>query len=150
MSGSPNGTSEQVALAVVLQIIGHVQVGVHARLEHGDAAQLVELRRMGVVVEGPDNEHTEVGIAGLASGGHQIARHRARPCGSTAAGTGPLKPSPSTRVRASANMFAKGGVVMAGPGTRPWVQRRLRCRWRVRAQGTEASTPSPPHPRRLP
>jgi hypothetical protein len=34
---------EQVALAGVLQVLGHVQVGVHARLEHRDAAELVEL-----------------------------------------------------------------------------------------------------------
>ena len=60
---------EEVALAGVLQIVGHVQVGVHARLEHGDAAELVELRGMGVVVEGAGDEHVEVGIAGLARGG---------------------------------------------------------------------------------
>ena len=63
---------EEVALAGVLQVVGHVQVGVHARLEHGDAAELVELRGMGVVVEGAGDEHVEVGIAGLARGGHQI------------------------------------------------------------------------------
>ena len=63
---------EQVALASVLQVVGHVQVGVHARLEHGDAAELVEFRGMGVVVEGAGNQHIEVGIAGLARSQDQI------------------------------------------------------------------------------
>ena len=42
---------EQVALAGVLQVVGHVQVGVHAGLEDRNAAELAELRRVGVVVE---------------------------------------------------------------------------------------------------
>jgi len=33
---------EQVALAGVLEVVGHVQVGVHARLEHRDATEFVE------------------------------------------------------------------------------------------------------------
>ena len=33
---------KQVALAGVLEIIGHVQVGVHAGLENGNPAELVE------------------------------------------------------------------------------------------------------------
>ena len=35
---------KQVTLAGVLQVIGHVQVGVHTRLEYGNAAQLIKLR----------------------------------------------------------------------------------------------------------
>ena len=38
---------EQVALAGVLQVVGHVQVGVHAGLEHGDAAELARTRWSG-------------------------------------------------------------------------------------------------------
>ena len=49
-----------------------MQIGVHARLEHGDAAELVEFGRVGVVVEGAGDEHIEAGIAGLARGGDQI------------------------------------------------------------------------------
>jgi len=41
---------EQVALAGVLQIIGHVQIGIHARLEDRDGAQLAEFRGLGVIV----------------------------------------------------------------------------------------------------
>ena len=63
---------EQVALAGVLEIVGHVQVGVHAGLEHGDAAEFVELGGVGVVVEGAGDEHVEAGIAGFAGGGDQI------------------------------------------------------------------------------
>ena len=63
---------EQVALAGVLQVVGHVQVGVHAGFEHGDAAELVELGGVGLVVEGAGDQHVEAGVAGLAGGGHQI------------------------------------------------------------------------------
>ena len=63
---------EQIALAGVLQVVGHVQVGVHARLEHGDAAELVELGGVGVVVEGAGDQHVEAGVARLARGGDQI------------------------------------------------------------------------------
>ena len=34
---------EQVAFASVLEILGHVQIGVHAGLEHGDATQNYEI-----------------------------------------------------------------------------------------------------------
>ena len=63
---------EQVALAGVLQVVGHVQVGVHARLEHRDAAELVELGGVRLVVEGAGDQHVEAGIAGLAGGGDEI------------------------------------------------------------------------------
>ena len=38
---------EEVALAGILEIVGHVQVRVHAGLEHLDAPQLGEVRRSG-------------------------------------------------------------------------------------------------------
>ena len=34
---------EEIALAGVLEVIGHVEVGVHASLEDGDTAEFVEL-----------------------------------------------------------------------------------------------------------
>ena len=49
-----------------------MQVGVHARLEYGDAAELVELGGVGLVVEGAGDQHVEAGIAGLASGSNEI------------------------------------------------------------------------------
>ena len=49
-----------------------MQVGVHARLQHGDAPELAELRGVRFVVEGAGNEHVEVRVTRLAGGGHQI------------------------------------------------------------------------------
>ena len=63
---------EQVALAGVLQVFGHVQVGVHARFQHRDAAEFVELGGMGVVVEGAGDQHIEARVAGLTRGGDQV------------------------------------------------------------------------------
>ena len=54
---------KEVAFAGVLEIVGHVQIGVHARLENRDAAQLVESAGMRVVVEGAGDQDVEVGIA---------------------------------------------------------------------------------------
>ena len=98
---------EQVALAGVLQIIGHVQVGIHARLEYRDAPEFVEFRGVGVVVEGTGNKHVEVGIAGLAGSGYQIgagdgAEFRADEDGSAFLATGlgialDIRPSARTR-----------------------------------------------------
>ena len=67
---------EEVALAGVLEVVGHVQVGVHARLEHGDAAELVELGGVRLVVEGAGDQHIEAGVAGLAGGGDQVGALR--------------------------------------------------------------------------
>ena len=69
---------EEVALAGVLQIIGHMQVGVHARLEHGDTAECGELRGMGIGVEGASHEPVEVGVARLARGGQPFKQPMAR------------------------------------------------------------------------
>ena len=59
---------EQVALAGGLEVAAHVQVGVHARLEHRDAAELAELAGVRLVVEGAGDEDVEAGVAGLARG----------------------------------------------------------------------------------
>ena len=63
---------KQVALAGVLQIIGHVQIGVHPCLEHRDAAQLVEIRRVSIVVESAGDERVKVGVTRLTSRRHKI------------------------------------------------------------------------------
>ena len=49
-----------------------MQIGVHARLEHRDAAKLVEFRGMGIIVEGAGDEHIEASIAGLPSRSDQV------------------------------------------------------------------------------
>ncbi|MNK99684.1 hypothetical protein D3C87_1200940 [compost metagenome] len=64
---------EQVALAGVLQVFGHVQVGIHACLEHVDAAQLAEFAGRCIVVEGAGDEHVEIGIASFAGGIDQVS-----------------------------------------------------------------------------
>ena len=43
---------KKVSFAGVLQIAGHVQVGIHASLENGDAAQFGKVCGVRVVVEG--------------------------------------------------------------------------------------------------
>ena len=63
---------EEVAFAGVLQVFGHVQVGVHAGLQDGDAAQLVDFGGVGVVAEGAGDQHVEVCVAGLAGGCYQV------------------------------------------------------------------------------
>ena len=63
---------EEIALAGVLEVLGHVQVGIHAGLEHRDAAELVELGGVRLVVEGAGDQHVEAGIAGLAGGGDEV------------------------------------------------------------------------------
>ena len=67
---------EEVALAGVLEVVGHVQVGVHARLEHGDAAELVELGGVRLVVEGAGDQHVEAGVARLARGRDEVGALR--------------------------------------------------------------------------
>ena len=64
--------NEQVPLARILQVARHVQISVHTRLKHRDAAELLELRGVGVVVEGAGDEHVESGVGGLAGGFHQV------------------------------------------------------------------------------
>jgi len=63
---------EQVAFTRVLEVVGHVEVRVHAGLKDGDATELVEFRGMGVVVEGAGDEHVETGVADFASRGDQF------------------------------------------------------------------------------
>ena len=63
---------EQVALAAVDQILLHVQICVHAGLEHGNRPELVELGGLGLVVEGAADQHVEAGIGAFAACFHQI------------------------------------------------------------------------------
>ena len=49
-----------------------MQVCVHARLQHGQRAELGELGGAGVVVEGAGDEHVEAGFGGFAGGVHQV------------------------------------------------------------------------------
>ena len=64
---------EEIALAGVFEVVGHVQVGIHAGLEHRNAAELVELRGVRLVVEGAGDQHIEAGIARLAGGSDKVS-----------------------------------------------------------------------------
>jgi len=63
---------EQIALPGILEIVGHVEVGVHARLQDGNASEFGELRGVRVVAEGTGDQDVEVGVSGLAGGGHEV------------------------------------------------------------------------------
>ena len=71
MSGSPKMTN-RFPLPVFFRIAGHVQVGVHARLEDGNAPELPELRRVGFVVERAGDQHVEADVRCLAGSRDQI------------------------------------------------------------------------------
>src|SRR5262252_75721 len=103
---------EQVALAGVLQVARHVQVGVHARLEHRDAAELGELGGVGFVVECAGDQHVELGIARLAGGFDKVGALHGAELGADEDGGALL---------ALALHIAAFG---ADQVTRPWRQRR--------------------------
>src|SRR5262249_52427362 len=63
---------EQVTLAGVLEVFGHVEVGVHTRLENRDAAQRVELGGVRLVVERARDQDIEPRIARFAGSSHEI------------------------------------------------------------------------------
>ena len=60
---------KEVARSGVFEVVGHVQVGVHAGFEDGDAAELGEVGGVGIVAEGTGNQNIEPGIAGFTGGG---------------------------------------------------------------------------------
>ena len=63
---------KEVALAGVFEVVGHVEVGVHAGLEDRDAAEFVELGGVGLVIEGAGKQNIESGVGGLADSLHEI------------------------------------------------------------------------------
>jgi hypothetical protein len=63
---------EQVALGGGFELAAHVQVGVHARLEHRDTSQIAELAGARLVVERARDHNVEGSISCLACGGDEI------------------------------------------------------------------------------
>ena len=63
---------EEVAFARVLEIVRHVQVGVHAGFEDGNAPQPVELGCVGFVIECAGDQHVEIRLCGFAGGFREI------------------------------------------------------------------------------
>ena len=60
---------EQGALAGVPEVVRHVQVGIHARLQHRHAAEPVKLACMRVIAESAGNQHIKTCLGRLACGG---------------------------------------------------------------------------------
>ncbi|MCY1371508.1 hypothetical protein D9M69_586580 [compost metagenome] len=63
---------EEIALAGVLEVFGHVQVCVHARLEHWQLAKLGKFSAVGFEVEGAGNQYVEPGISRFTRRCHQV------------------------------------------------------------------------------
>src|SRR5689334_16707844 len=63
---------EEIALACGFELATHMEVGVHAGLEHRDASELAELAGVGLVVEGARDEDVEAGVAGLTRGPYEV------------------------------------------------------------------------------
>src|SRR5690606_24272746 len=64
---------KEVALACVLQLVRHMQVGIHAGLQYRYTTEFVEFSSVGLVVEGTGNEHIELRISGLAGGSDEVS-----------------------------------------------------------------------------
>lgn len=100
---------EEVALAGVLQVLGHVQVGVHAGFQDGERAKAIEVGRLGVEIEGAGDQYVEAGVRCLAGGSRDLAAcQRAK-----------FRADQDRRAffhRAAIGIAAFGGDVIAGPG----------------------------------
>jgi len=59
---------EEVGFVGFLEVGGHVEVGVHAGFEDGDAAEFGEVGAVGVEVEGAGDKDVEFGVGGFAGG----------------------------------------------------------------------------------
>jgi hypothetical protein len=55
--------NEEVTFTGVLEIVRHVQIGIHPCLEHRNPAKFVEFSSMGFVVERASNQNVKPGIA---------------------------------------------------------------------------------------
>ena len=80
-------------------------------LEDGNAAEAIELRGVGLVVERAGNQHVETGVARLARRGHEVgAGHRAELLADEDPGA-PLRP----RLSPAVDVAALGADVRTGP-----------------------------------
>src|SRR5689334_9939021 len=77
ISGSPK-TTNRLPVPVFFSLAGHMQIGVHPRLQDRDAADPFELGRMGVEIEGAGDHDVEPGVGRLTRRLDQVgARHGA-------------------------------------------------------------------------
>src|SRR5207253_2522307 len=54
---------KEIALAGILQLVRHMQIGVHARLKYRNASKLAELGGVRFVVEGAGDQNIEICVA---------------------------------------------------------------------------------------
>ena len=63
---------EEIPLAGVLEVVGHVQIGVHPGFQDGHASEPLELRCMRLVVERARDEDVEAPVGRLSGGGDEV------------------------------------------------------------------------------
>lgn len=74
-----------------------MEVRVHPRLEHRDATELVELSRVGVIVEGAGDKDVEVRVAGFLRCLHEIRTGDSAELGATVPHVEPAPAGPGWR-----------------------------------------------------
>ena len=104
---------EEVAFAGVLEVVGHVEVGVHARLEDRHAAEFAELRGVGVVVEGAGDQDVEVGVGRFANRRNEIGAGD----GAELRADEDARPSLEAGVAVAFDVGSLGADEVAGPGS---------------------------------
>ena len=88
-----------------------MEVGVHARFEHGNAAEALELGGVGFVVEGAGDQHVEGAVGGLAGGCDQIGAGDGAELGADEDGGAAI----DAVLLAALVVAALGADMMAGP-----------------------------------
>lgn len=56
---------KEIALPGILEVFGHVKIGIHPGLQNRDAAKLMKLTGMRVEIERAGDEHVELGVGCL-------------------------------------------------------------------------------------
>ena len=56
---------EEIAASALPQLVGHVRIRVHPRLDDRHLAELLEVAGMGVEIEGAGDDHVEARVARL-------------------------------------------------------------------------------------
>src|SRR5699024_4671033 len=63
---------EKVAFAGVLEVVSHVEVGIHPGFKDWDPTEFVEFGGMGRIVEGAGDEYVEAAVSRFASGSDEV------------------------------------------------------------------------------
>ena len=101
---------EEIALAGVLEVAGHVQVGVHLRLQDRQRAELGDFRGVRVEGEGAGDQGVEARVHRLARRGDKVDAREGAELGADEDRRAPL--------RLAFHEAALGADIFAGPGLR--------------------------------